>query len=131
MHTIYISVLLMKNEKSCIASYYRQVSTNIKNRNKKLKPVLIAQAFGLFGLLKLVPFYTLHCYYFRLHICCQKCKEKTTIIHWIHYDDKRRECFCWNDEAFPVFITSPFNNSHVFKSKTSFQAKFSFFNKFK
>ena len=50
----------MKNEKSCIASYYRQVSTNIKNRNKKLKPVLIAQAFGLFALLKLVPYYTLH-----------------------------------------------------------------------
>ena len=32
--------------KSCIASYYRQRSTNIKRKIMKLKPVMLSRAFG-------------------------------------------------------------------------------------
>ena len=46
--------VLNYTEKLCIASFYRQYSTNIKLKIIKLKPVLIAMAFGHAGLRKLV-----------------------------------------------------------------------------
>ena len=38
--------VLSHTEKACIASYYKQFSTNIKIEIIKLKPVLLAWAFG-------------------------------------------------------------------------------------
>ena len=46
--------VLSHTEKSCKASYYRQFSINIKIKIIKLIPVLLAQAFGLSWLAKLV-----------------------------------------------------------------------------
>ena len=44
-----LEVVLSHTEKLCIASYYRQFSTNIKIKIIKLTPVFLALAFGPSG----------------------------------------------------------------------------------
>ena len=41
--------VLNHTEKSCIATYYKQFSTNLKIKNRKINTRFLARAFGLSG----------------------------------------------------------------------------------
>ncbi len=52
--------ILSRTEKSWIALYYRQLSTNIKIKILKLIPVLLARALGPWGITNWFYFIILH-----------------------------------------------------------------------